>query len=53
VDGDERLAGMPVPASLQAEADHAVAGELQDRVGDVLARWLIGRRSVRAVVVPA
>jgi hypothetical protein len=31
------MAGMPVPASLVAEADHATAGQLRDRVGDVLA----------------
>lgn len=96
------LAGLPVPASLLAEADHAAADQLRDRVGDVLAlgtsvewtftwtrglvhqtvarlvselspaavvvnaprrhglsvrpslaRWLIGRPSVQAVVVPA
>jgi hypothetical protein len=30
-------AGMTVPASSLAEADHAAASQLQDRVGDVLA----------------
>jgi hypothetical protein len=96
------LAGMPEPAVLLAEADHAAADQLRDRAGDVLAlgahvewsftwtrglvhqtvtrlmselspaavvlsaprrhrvpvrpslaRWLIGRPNVRAVVVPA
>jgi hypothetical protein len=31
------LAGMPVPAGLLAEADHAVAVQIQDKAGDVLA----------------
>ena len=96
------LAGVPAPAGLLAEADSAAAGQLRDKVGDVLAlgtrvewtftwtrgmvhhtvmglvselspaavvvgasrrrwlflrpslaRWLIGRPSVQAVVVPA
>jgi nucleotide-binding universal stress UspA family protein len=95
-------AAMPAPVALLAEADQAAAGELRDKVGDVLAlgprvdwtftwtrdpvhgtvtrlvdelspiavvvgapcrprlsrhrsvaRWLIGRPNVRAVVVPA
>ena len=58
----------PGPAGLLVEADHVAAGDLQDRVGGVLAlgpgvewtftwtrsmaRWLIGRTDVLAVAIP-